>query len=105
MGLALVSSVLNVFFRDVQHILGNFLTLWFFLCPIIYPVSLIPERFQHFLLLNPFGLLVVAYQDILFYNRYPDPYHLLILFLVSFSVFYLGYYIFDHYRKSLAEEI
>lgn len=105
MGLALASSALNVFFRDVQHILGNFLTLWFFLCPIIYPVSLVPERLQPLLLLNPLGVIMMAYHDILFYQRFPEPHQMLIVFLTSIITFYTGYLVFDHYRKTLTEEI
>jgi ABC-type polysaccharide/polyol phosphate export permease len=105
LGLVLVSSALNVFFRDVQHILGNFLTLWFFLCPIIYPVSLVPEHLRHLLFLNPLGLMMMAYHDILFYHRFPEPNHLIIIFLSSIITFFLGYLIFDRYRKTLTEEI
>jgi lipopolysaccharide transport system permease protein len=105
LGLALVSSALNVFFRDVQHILGNFLTLWFFLCPIIYPVSLVPERLRPLLFLNPLGVMMIAYQDILFYHRFPDPNQLVIVFLASIVSFYFGYLVFDRYRKTIAEEI
>ena len=105
LGLALVSSALNVFFRDVQHILGNFLTLWFFLSPIIYPISLVPEQLRPLLFLNPLGVMMMAYQDILFYHRFPGFNQMIIVFLYSISTFYIGYLVFDRYRKTLTEEI
>jgi len=105
LGLSLISSVLNVFFRDIQYILTNLLNLWFFLCPVIYPLDMVPDKFRLLLLLNPMALLIIAYQDVLFYHRYPDPFHLMALSLVSLILFGLAYNFFGRYRKSLIEEI
>jgi lipopolysaccharide transport system permease protein len=56
--------------------LGHVLTFWFFLTPIIYPVSSVPERFRARIPLNPLTPFFVAYQEALLYNR-----------LVSWEVF------------------
>ncbi|RMG39453.1 MAG: ABC transporter permease, partial [Candidatus Dadabacteria bacterium] len=42
-GSSLLLGSLNVYYRDIQHILNNLLTFLFFLCPIIYPASVVPE--------------------------------------------------------------
>jgi ABC-type polysaccharide/polyol phosphate export permease len=39
-------SALNVQYRDVQPILQNLLTFWFFLCPILYPLANVPEKLK-----------------------------------------------------------
>ena len=70
-GLALALSSLNVFYRDVQHLLGNILTFLFFLCPIIYPREMIPEKFRFWVELNPFALLTSCYQMICIEGRLP----------------------------------
>ena len=46
-------SALNVHYRDVQHILGNVLSLWFFVTPIFYQVEMIPERIRSWIAVNP----------------------------------------------------
>src|SRR3546814_5398296 len=45
-GLGMVLGVLNVFFRDVGQLFGVVLQFWFWLTPIIYPASILPERLQ-----------------------------------------------------------
>jgi ABC-type polysaccharide/polyol phosphate export permease len=72
-GLVLLLSAVNVFFRDVQHILSNLLTLWFFLTPILYPLSQVPPPFNQWVLFNPMAQITSAYHDVFFYNRNPDP--------------------------------
>ena len=46
LALAYLISALNVTFRDLQHVVSNLLLMWFFITPIIYPVSTIPEQFR-----------------------------------------------------------
>ena len=82
-GLVLMLATINVFFRDVQHILSNLLTLWFFLTPILYPLSQVPGPFNKWVLFNPMALITLAYQDVFFYNRNPDLRFLLSLFILS----------------------
>jgi len=105
LGLVLALSAMNVHFRDLTHILGNVLTLWFFVCPIIYPLKQIPERFRFLVDLNPMALLTLMYQDVFFYNRFPDFRVLGILAGLGIVIVILGNAIFNSYRESFAEEI
>jgi len=105
-GLALFFSALTVLFRDVRDLLSNLMTLWFFATPIIYPLSLAPERVQPLLKLNPFTHLAVAYQDVLFT---PAPFvvrpGLLVLAALSIATFLAGHFVFDRLRDALPEEV
>jgi len=105
LGLVLALSALNVHFRDLTHILGNLLTLWFFVCPIIYPLKQIPERFRFLVDFNPMGLLTLMYQDVFFYNRFPDFKVLGGLMALGVVVIIIGNAIFNIFRESFAEEI
>ena len=64
LGFAYALAALSVFFRDVLHILGIALTLWYFLTPIIYPLEQFADRPREYLLLhlNPMTPLVTGYQ-------------------------------------------
>jgi ABC-type polysaccharide/polyol phosphate export permease len=104
-GLTLIVSAVSVRYRDVPPILGHVLSFWFFLTPIIYPVSSVPERFRTLLSLNPVTPFFVAYQEALLYNR-----------LVSWEAFgamiclggvalVVGMLVFERLRWSLAEEV
>src|SRR3546814_14921380 len=71
-GLGMVLGVLNVFFRDVGQLFGVVLQFWFWLTPIIYPASILPERLQPLMALNPMASVMTAYQTILVRGAWPD---------------------------------
>ena len=64
-GLGISVGVLNVFFRDVGQFFTLFLQFWFWLTPIVYPVTILPERLQFLMTFNPMARLIQAYQTIL----------------------------------------
>jgi homopolymeric O-antigen transport system permease protein len=55
-------SALNVRYRDVKYAVPFLLQIWFFATPIIYPASMVPERFRVFLSLNPLTGIVSAFR-------------------------------------------
>jgi ABC-type polysaccharide/polyol phosphate export permease len=64
-GLGMLLACGNVFFRDVEQLATAGLTLWFFLTPILYPASLIPEAIGVLFLLNPMVAITDAYRSII----------------------------------------
>jgi lipopolysaccharide transport system permease protein len=104
-GIALLLSSLNVYYRDIQHILGNLITLWFFLCPIIYPASSVPERFRFSLTLNPMARIIQQYHHIFLDGVYPSLKHISFLAGMGFLVFFIGCYVFNQYRDQFAESV
>jgi len=105
LGLALLFSALCVHFRDIQHILANILTLWFFVTPVIYRVADIPEKWRFTILLNPVAPLMVAYQDIIYYGRSPNYLELARVALFGGIIFVLGFLVFEKLRGTFAEEV
>lgn len=105
LGLALILAALNVLFSDVRHLLEIFLQIWFWLTPIIYPVSFVPERFQSLYRLNPAVLFVESYRNSLLYNKGLSLSSLIILFLIGITFLLLGQLIFSRYNRRFAEEI
>jgi ABC-type polysaccharide/polyol phosphate export permease len=103
LGLALFFAAINVPYRDVQHLLANILTLWFFLCPVLYPLSQVPDRLQSVALVNLMGVLVTAYQDVLFYDRLPRWDLLGVVLAAGLLILLLGDRVFRHYRERFAE--
>lgn len=104
-GLALSLAALNVHLRDVEQILGNLLVLWFFLSPVLYPVSAVPASFRPLYFVNPLAGLIQGYRDILFYGRAPQWAQLAFVGLVAVALFWVGLTIFDRLRDTLAEEV
>lgn len=71
-GLGLLLGTINVFARDVGQVMVVMLQLWFWLTPVVYPVSIVPERFKALLALNPMANLVEAYESVLVYGVAPS---------------------------------
>ncbi len=103
LGLSLGLAALNVHFRDIQHILGNLITLWFFLCPILYPVTTIPANMRFSLIFNPVALYTNMYHDIFINGRHPDVLEFVFTLAVACVTFLLGNLVFNRYREEFAE--
>jgi homopolymeric O-antigen transport system permease protein len=114
-GLALALSALNVHLRDVEQILTNGLTLLFFLSPILYPVSTVPTTLhlgdslsvplRPLYFLNPIAGLVQSYQNIFFFGHEPHWIHLGTVTVCAVLALVGGWWVFDHLRDTLAEEV
>ena len=68
-GLTLALAALQVFVRDVEHILMPVLMILMYLTPILYPLSLVPEEMKPWVAANPFGYLVNRLRDALLDGR------------------------------------
>lgn len=118
LGLGLLLSVLNVYFRDVQHLITILLLVWFYATPIVYPISYVqdanakhPELFGHgipvlFLYrLNPMVRLVGAYRDVLYNLRFPSMFDLLYVIVFGLATLAFGLWAFRRLQGRLAEEL
>jgi lipopolysaccharide transport system permease protein len=105
LGAVLGLSALNVFYRDVQHLLGNVLTFVFFLCPVVYPRTSIPEKARFWIELNPLALVTEFYQMVLVEGVLPPLHQLLYFAVVSFAVLTMGVWIHQRNREQFAEAL
>jgi ABC-2 type transport system permease protein len=64
-GLALLTSSLNVYYRDVEHVLALVLRVGFYLTPTFYPLSMVPESWRQAALVNPLAGMVEVYRALL----------------------------------------
>ncbi len=104
-GATLMVSAINVYFRDLQQIVTNFLMLGFFVTPILYPLSHVPQKVQFIFYINPMTVLFRSYQWIFYYNIHPNWLHLLYLLIGSFVVLLIGVYIFEKLKEAFPEFI
>ncbi len=104
-GLGLILASLNVYLKDIEQVLGNLLTLTFFLTPILYPVSMVPDRLRILLYLNPLAPLFEGYRNLLF-DGAPPPWEWLgSVALFSFAVLAVGFATLNRLRDAFAEEV
>ena len=110
-GLTMMVSALNVFFRDLSHLINILMMLWFYGTPIIYPLGLVPPKFQFILTLNPMTTIISMFRNIFYHVKYPEglvwPNYNIITFniVLILLIFFLGYFIFKRLEPRFAEEI
>lgn len=102
LGLGLAGAAANVFFRDVQSLLTLGLQLWFYASPIIYPVSMVPDRFRVLYFLNPMAGILESYRDVLLNRQIPGTY-LLSSAIISLAIFLLGAWFFKRIEFRFAD--
>jgi ABC-type polysaccharide/polyol phosphate export permease len=98
LGLMLIVSWLSVLVRDIPQLVSVLLQIVFYLCPIIYPLALLPERVRLLIMLNPLATLIAAYRAIIIYGQAPD-----FLSLVYPAALGVGFLVFG-YRLFKANE-
>lgn len=105
LGAAWLVSSLGVFLRDIAQGITLLLTAWMYLTPIIYPESIVPERYRWFINLNPFTALIRSYRFIMLEGKPPDWTGLAYFSAFSLVVFAFGYWWFAKTRKNFADVI
>jgi lipopolysaccharide transport system permease protein len=98
-------AALTVRFRDVRHLMPLLVQLWLFATPVIYPISLLPERWQPLAGINPLAGLVESFRWALL-GTGRDPWPILSISLLSTAILVpAGLVIFRRMERSFADVI
>ncbi|MBU8896547.1 ABC transporter permease [Corallococcus sp. H22C18031201] len=105
--LTYILAAVNVTFRDLQHIVMNLMTLWFFATPVLFQLSTIHSERMRMLvgLVNPMSIIITSYQAMFYEHRLPDGEPLLILAVCSVALLWASSSIFEARREEFAESI
>lgn len=104
-GLGIILGVLNVFFRDVGQFFTIFLQFWFWFTPVVYPVAALPEGVRGWLRFNPMAPLIIAYQDVIVKQAWPQWGSLLPLALMAMLLCVLGMQLFRKRAGEMVDEL
>jgi lipopolysaccharide transport system permease protein len=105
LGAAWLVASLGVFLRDIVQGITLVLMAWMYLTPIIYPESIVPERYRSFINANPFTALIRSYRRIFLEGQAPDWPSLGYFSLVALVIFVFGYWWFAKSRRNFADVI
>jgi len=105
LGVTLLGSALVIRYRDIRFLVPLGLQLWFFATPVIYPLSVVPERLLPFYLLNPMAGLIEAYRAVFLASEPPSPGLLSFAAVFSVVTFIIGYGVFKRLEVSFADII
>ena len=115
-GLSMIFSIINVYFRDLSYLLTIVLQFWFYLTPVLYPVELVatqsdtlggllgtPITLLDLYSLNPVEGFVEIFRNLLYDNRVPDLGTVLVALAWTVSAFGVGAWMYSRKEKMLAE--
>jgi len=102
-GLSWGLAALGVYLRDVSQFIGIVTTALMFISPIFYPVSSLPKEYQILLHLNPLTPVIEQTRGVLFYGKMPEMNVLLLSYIFSVCVAWLGFVWFQKTRKGFAD--
>lgn len=106
LGVVLVTSGLNVYYRDVQYILNVISLAWMYLTPILYSLEMITnDTYRKLFYLNPLTIIIENYRDILYYGKVPGAGKIGFCTLLSLVVMIIGFRCFGYMKKGFAEEL
>lgn len=105
LGVALLLSAVTVFYQDIKHLTEVGLMILFWLTPVVYHLSMVPERVQWLFKLNPLAVYIACYQDIIYWGRWPtwDSWVVGVLWVAASLA--LGMWVFRRYDPRFAEEL
>jgi len=104
-GLGVLFSCANVFFRDLIHFMSIGFMVWFWITPVFYSLDMIPFSFRWICLFNPMTHYIILYQNVLFLAKTPSLANILGAFLVSLVSIFVGYFIFLKKESLLLKRI
>jgi len=104
-GLSLFLSALNVFKRDIGYLVPIGLQIWMFLSPVVYPVTLVPEKYRWLYMLNPIAGIVEGYRKAILYGKMPPLGALGFSAFVALFIFALSYIYFKKVEMKFADII
>ena len=105
-GVSLLLAGLNVYYRDFRHALPFLLQLWLFASPVVYPLTVIPDRWRElYALLNPAAGLLDSFRRTLALGDPPDPTLLGLSLLSTVVLCAFGYWLFKRLEPNFADVV
>ncbi|MFN0110850.1 MAG: ABC transporter permease [Blastocatellia bacterium] len=103
-GVSLLLSAFTVLYRDVRHTLPLVIQIWMFVTPILYPASVVPERWRvWYFSLNPMAAIIDGYRRTVIQGQPPQLNYLLLAAAVSCLLVWAGYKYFKHLEREFAD--
>lgn len=104
-GIGLILAPLYVYYRDMNQIWELILQVGFFLSPIFYPLSYVPQKYAFYYNLNPVTVLINMYRAIILDGNFPRMIDIIYVFMVGSVLLFAGTVLFQKLSRRFAEVI
>jgi len=103
LGVSWVLASLGVYIRDIGQMTGILTTILLFMSPIFYPASRLPEPYQTIIYINPLTFVIEQARDVLMWGNMPNFTGMVVAYLISLLVAWIGYAWFQKTRQGFAD--
>lgn len=103
LGIAWFLAATGVFLRDINQVTGLITSVFLFVSPIFYPLSILPPKIQSLAMLNPLTLIIEESRKVLLFGEMPDWAALGIYSLLALTTAWGGFWWFQKSRKGFAD--
>jgi lipopolysaccharide transport system permease protein len=104
LAVGLLSAAVTVKYRDLRHALPFIIQLWMFASPVIYPTSIVPERWRWLVIINPVAGIIEGFRASLT-GRHFDWVHVSISAVITLAVLVGSVYIFRRFEDTFADVV
>jgi lipopolysaccharide transport system permease protein len=104
-GVAMTLATGAAFLRDVRHFVEIALTVLFWMTPIVYNARTLSEPYRRIIMLSPVSPYVAAYQEIFYFQRWPDSAIWATTVGYAIVALAIGLWLIVHHEDRLAEQV
>lgn len=105
LGVGLWVSSLTVKYRDISFVMGFLIQIWLYITPIIYPMSMVSEKWKFVVAVNPLAPILDVYRYAFFGSGYPEYKYLLISAITSILILLTGVLIFNKTERTVIDTV
>lgn len=105
MGVTWFLAATGVYIRDIGQTTGLITSVLLFMSPVFYPLSSLPPKVQHLVMLNPLTIIIESSRNVLLFKTTPNLPVLAVYFLLSLLIAWMGFWWFQKTRKGFADVI
>ena len=102
-GISWIISSTSVFIRDIGVVISPIALLLMFLCPIFYPMSMVPKNVKCVIEINPLANIIEGARAAFMYGVWPNLLGSIAIFTFSMSLFIFGYFVFMKTKSAFAD--
>ena len=104
-GIGMVVSALTAKYRDLTFAMGFLVQLWMFMTPVVYPLSIVPEKFKLLIILNPMTAPVEFFREAFLGASSISLNIIYISWIVSVVIFFMGVVLFTKIEKTFMDTV
>ena len=105
LGFGILISSLTTKYKDLVFVMSFFVQLWMYASPVVYPLSIVPEKYRFLAALNPMTSVIETFRSAFLGVSSIELNHIFISVSFTLLIFFLGLLLFNRIEKSFMDTI